>query len=258
MSWPTSIRQHVHDGDDGRRARNNEKVTKNSNSNKLGPSAATKKVREKKIETGKEGKWSIINFACDLVRFLGLHDNWPQPTLSISLCQNLFPHTLLCVHRFSPSCLEVFRFYEFQINFFFSFHVQHFFAGSWIRASRNRHSRGEVQLRSLRFACCASVLVIGLALWEHFCGYIWCLHWTYQGLRCESWCRPVHAKCSLRIAQYPIEGASGNTEILNVSCSHSSLKFAHKAKRFEQRKKQATKRTSLKIIHEIIYFLYSV
>lgn len=127
MSWPTSIRQHVHDGDDGRRARNNEKVTKNSNSNKLGPSAATKKVREKKIETGKEGKWSIINFACDLVRFLGLHDNWPQPTLSISLCQNLFPHTLLCVHRFSPSCLELFRFYEFQINFFFSFHVQHFF-----------------------------------------------------------------------------------------------------------------------------------
>lgn len=157
----------MHDGDGGRRARNNEKVTKNSNSNKLGPSAATKKVREKKIETGKEGKWSIINFACDLVRFLGLHDNWPQQTLSISLCQNLFPHALLCfastVFR-EPSCLEVFRFYEFQINFFFSLHVQHFFAGSWIRASRNRHSRGEVQLRSLRFARCASVLVIGLAL----------------------------------------------------------------------------------------------
>lgn len=66
--------------------------------------------KKQKIKTGKEGKWSIINFACDLVRFLRFHSIFlvdfaspilrPQQTLTTTFCKKLFRSLMSCLEAF--------------------------------------------------------------------------------------------------------------------------------------------------------------
>lgn len=85
-NFPSVVFQHVHDKHTKKNSqpkpnkvtknttKQEEKKCKNSNSNAAANGNKEGKRRTtKKLETGKEGKWSIINFTCDfLVRFLRL------------------------------------------------------------------------------------------------------------------------------------------------------------------------------------------